>query len=416
MDLRKPVSLLRKYTGLILINIGVFLVLSEIVLRLFPSKYTELKSNYQYQSDSVTGYVPRPGNDSVYNLYCLQNRHVRTNTKGFRGKEWEGKKDKKIALLGDSFLHALTIPEDMHTSTLLSSLTHAEIWNGGVSGYGTYQELLLWKSRMKALKPDITIVFFFAENDIQNNHCTLCRGEGQIYNACCEVKNGAILPKNDFLVRNTDLTPFKKWLGKHCYTYKLFKNLRNYQQYYPATKDIFRKESFAYNVYRPGYSQIWEEGWKVTEWALRELKKECDEVGSKLLIVNIPGMLPISNDWHSELKSQIGTDTPPEGFDLNYPVERMRIITQSAGIAFLDLLPSFTEYRDKHHLENPLFGWCCDSHWNPLGHRLSAETIYHYLLKSGWTAGEPLPPMPAPQEVLGKKLYEEIYGCKRIRF
>ncbi len=416
MDLRKSIPYIKKYLVIILVNVLVFFVLLEVVLRFVPSKFTELKSNYQYQSDSLVGYLPLPGNDSVYNIFCLQNPHVIINSAGFRGKEWKGEKDTKIALLGDSFLHGLTIPDKMHVATLLESFTGGEIWNGGISGYGTYQEFLLWKSRMKALKPDITIVFFNSENDVRDNQCTLCRSEGQIYSPCCEVKKGEIQMKNDFQIRKPDLSKRQKWLRKYCFTYRLAKNLMNYQQYYPTPGNMFLKESFAYNVYCPGSSQAWEEGWQITEWALRSLKKECDETGSKLLVVNVPGILPSAKNWQAELKSQIGIDTAPKNFDLNYPAERIRTITQSAAIPYLDLLPSFIEYRDKHRMESPLFAWCCDFHWNPVGHRLSGEVIYEHLLKSGWIDGQPRPLTPAPMEVLGKTLHDEIYGCKRIRF
>ena len=44
------------------------------------------------------------------------------------------------------------------------------------------------------------------------------------------------------------------------------------------------KAPSAYNIYRPGLSKQWDEGWQVTDWTLRQLKQECDAQGSKLLV------------------------------------------------------------------------------------------------------------------------------------
>lgn len=406
----------KKYLLVIGINIIIFFFLLELILHLVPLKITEYQSTIRYTSDAYVGYLPLPDQDDGHNVGCVHNSHVICNSLGMRGAEWRDNGSPEIALLGDSFLHALTIPDNMHLATLLSASTGGVVWNGGVSGYGTYQELLLWRKLMKPRKPDITIVFLFLENDIRDDQCNLCRAEGQVYSPCCEVVNDKIVERNDFEVRKPSASGLKAWIRRNCYTGRLISNLFRSRERKAGAKEFFDTGSFAYNVYRPELNQSWTDGWKITEWALKCLKDECDSVGSKLLVVNVPGVIQLASDPKLEMKLQLGDDYIPEDFDLTYPMRRLQAIADSDGINLLDLQPAFIAYRDKYKLGSPVFGWCCDGHWNPLGHRLAADLVQNYLIDKGWVTGRARTSTPSPTEVMGEKLYRQIYNCETIQF
>ncbi len=405
-----------RYFKIVTINLFLFLLIIEVLLHLVPLKITEYHSSFQYSSDADVGYLPLGGQTASHNLSCLSNTNIRTNSLGMRGSEWKSVGNCKIALLGDSFLHALTVPDQLHVSTLLSTSTNALIWNGGVSGYGTYQELLLWKKLMKPRKPDITIVFLYLENDIRDNQCQLCKDEGQVYSPCCEMEGGRVVEKKDFEIRKPAGSSLKEWFKKNYFTFRAISNLIKPDNKNTESKNYFDINSFAYNVYRPQLSNEWVEGWKVTAWSLKELKRECDAIGSKLLIVNVPGVIQLSHDWKAEMKSQLGSDEIPHDFDINYPIHQLNEIVDSIGVNFLDLQPEFIAYRDKYQLPHPVFGWCCDGHWNPLGHQLAADLIQNYLLEIGWKTGYSRIVTPDPIKVLGNDLYRKIYNCEMIEF
>ncbi len=390
----------------LLIGFGIF----ELMLRLIPLHQTSTFSSVKYVSDKDVGYLPVALQDAEFNLGFLHNRHIRSNSLGFRGPEWSETKRPKIALLGDSFLHALTISDEFHIATRLQSVTGGEIWNTGVSGYGTYQELLVWRRFLKARKPEITILFFYPENDIRDNHCGLCRAENQLHCPCLSVEEEAIVEDMDFEIRKQN-TGIRSWLTEHCYTYRLLRYYLKSEPEMPA--NYFEKESFAYNVYRPGLSAQWDEAWIVTEWSLRELKRECDSAGSQLLIVSVPGVIQLATDFDAELTSQIGSAEVPSDFDLKYPMDRLRTIADSAGIPLLDLQADFISYRDQYQLRNPVFGWKCDGHWNPLGHRLAADLVYNFLVEQGWIKGNQQL-TPSPEEVLGNEMMEKIYSGRTV--
>ncbi len=399
-----------KFCGSLLIA---FLVL-ELMLRIIPLKFTDFLSSFQFAWDPELGYLPVANQDAVYNIDCLRNPHVRTNSLGLRGPEWGDAKSPKIALLGDSFLLALTVSDKLHLATLLQAATGGDVWNAGVSGYGTYQELLAWRKLIKPRKPDVTVLFIYLENDIRDNHCGLCRAERQLNCPCLSVQNGNITEQMDFELRKPTTGP-KAWLKENCYSCRLFRNLTKpepLQQ--PASGSFWDQESFAYNIYRPGLSAQWDEGWDVTAWSLRELKRECDALGTQLLVVNVPGVIQLATDFSAEIKSQLGSDEVPADLALSYPMQRLKAITDTADIALLDMQPAFVAYRDLHQLQNPVFGWCCDGHWNPLGHRLAADLVYNYLVDSSWIDGRRRE-TPPPVQVLGKKMMDEIYSCETVR-
>ena len=388
-------------------------VFLEVMLRIVPLKATDFLSTFQFVGDKDLGYTPVPNQDAVYNIDCLRNPHLRTNSLGMRGAEWTNTGSPKIALLGDSFLLAVTISDKLHIATQLQAATGGNVWNAGVSGYGTYQELLVWRKLLKARKPDVTVLFLYLENDIRDNHCGLCRAERQTNCPCLSLQEGRIVEQMDFELRQP-LTGMRAWLKENCYSCRLFRKLTHREPGLPETGSFFDQESFAYNIYRPGYSKKWDEGWEVTAWALRELKRECDAQGSKLLVVSVPGVIQVATDTRAEIKSQLGSDFVPAGFELSYPMQRLSAIADSADIALLDMQPAFIAYRDRHKLQNPVFAWCCDGHWNPLGHRLAADLVYNDLVARSWITGARRE-TPAPLEVLGKEMMEEIYSCGVVR-
>ena len=385
-------------------------LLGEGLLRLVPHTLTDFHSSFQYSGDPDVGYLPLPRQDAAYNLACLRNPHVRTNGLGFRGGEWQATRSPRIALLGDSYMLALTIDERRHLASLLRSSTGGEIWNAGVSGYGTFQELLVWRKVLRDRKPDLTVLFLYLENDVRDNHCGLSRAEGQIYSPCLEIRAGEPHQRTDFELRRPD-AGWKTWLKTNCYTFRALRKLSGKRPSRPPRGRFFDQESFAYNVYRPHLSRQWDEAWQVTEWALKELKAETEAAGSRLLVVNVPGPLQLAPDWRAELTAQIGAEPAPADFDMQYPLTRLEAIAASAAIDLLDLRPAFLAYRDRHALKAPVFGWCCDGHWNPLGHRLAADLVHDRLVASGWIEGEVLPETAPPLEVLGEALYADIFQC-----
>ncbi|MGE4158607.1 MAG: SGNH/GDSL hydrolase family protein [Planctomycetota bacterium] len=126
--------------------------------------------NPRYRYDPLVLWKPLPRQTRWFRNPDTMERHsVSTNSHGFRGPEITQNKPPgtvRIALLGDSFVEGLGLPENLHMRTLLESalrsrLPHQsiEVINAGVSGFDTAQEWAMLRDSILPLDPDYVIAF-----------------------------------------------------------------------------------------------------------------------------------------------------------------------------------------------------------------------------------------------------------------
>jgi len=104
-------------------------------------------------------------------------RFMNVNAQGFRGRDWTLEKPEgalRVVLLGGStaFGFGATDDDAVHTAVLERLLRAApqlagrtvEVWNAGVVGYDSTQEMILLSTRVLDYRPDV-VVLFDAYND-----------------------------------------------------------------------------------------------------------------------------------------------------------------------------------------------------------------------------------------------------------
>jgi hypothetical protein len=118
--------------------------------------------------------------------------YITINDEGFRDRNHAVAKDAdvvRIVVLGDSFAEALQVPqENTFWSVLERRLTdcpalrrrRVEALNFGVSGYGTTQELLIYRHFARKYRPDIVLLAFYIGNDLRDNVRRLSAASGPI--------------------------------------------------------------------------------------------------------------------------------------------------------------------------------------------------------------------------------------------
>ena len=123
-----------------------------------------------YVADKVVGWSYRPGATGEFvgpQPYPITFRtHVRINSLGLRGPELTpvSRGGLRVLVLGDSLTSGLEVAEDETYSAVAAQLLSqrlgvgVQLINAGVRGYGTDQELLLYRERLKQLHPDVVIV------------------------------------------------------------------------------------------------------------------------------------------------------------------------------------------------------------------------------------------------------------------
>ena len=132
------------------------------------------------QHDPALGWSLKPGSSGRYvgpAPYPIEFREwVRINSLGLRGPEVDQVPagGRRVLVLGDSQVAGFEVAEERTYSSLLQArLTDdlarpVQVVNAGVRGYGTDQAYLLYRSRLRSLRPD-AVVFHATPNDEEDN-------------------------------------------------------------------------------------------------------------------------------------------------------------------------------------------------------------------------------------------------------
>ena len=96
---------------------------------------------------------------------------VRINRAGFRDDDHvleKGDGVYRVAVIGDSFIEAIQVEKEERATELLGEALalcqdprfgRVEVLNFGISGYGTGQELLVWRDVASRYSPDLVLLY-----------------------------------------------------------------------------------------------------------------------------------------------------------------------------------------------------------------------------------------------------------------
>lgn len=132
----------------------------------YQSKLSSDNINYLNSFSSTLGWSQQKNYQVM-----LENRMVKTNAKGLRGKEVSYKKTPgtfRVLMLGDSITFGYRVEENETFSHLLFN-NNIEVINSGVQGYGTDQELIYLQNEGLKYDPDLIVLNFCMENDFYDN-------------------------------------------------------------------------------------------------------------------------------------------------------------------------------------------------------------------------------------------------------
>src|SRR5438067_6363094 len=142
-----------KLLSFYVIMIGLTIVVCFALLEFGLARYYQSTESHIAVTtfDPTLGWRLRPGSYSV-KPSCTSRHQVSINEYGLRNRPVSARAasdTKRIVILGDSFTFASAVPNEKSfpvvLENVLSESGHYEVINGGVSGYGTAQEMLLMK-------------------------------------------------------------------------------------------------------------------------------------------------------------------------------------------------------------------------------------------------------------------------------
>lgn len=176
--------------------------LAEAALRiLFFERFPAVqgKDYLGYRYDAELGWHPIPNSRRVW-----QDRPpfiVSHNSEGLRGPELATNLNPNLIFLGDSFVWGFGVDlADRFSEKFQAKHPLWNVYNFGVSGYGTDQEFLLLQQHIAAYKPRLVFLVFCVENDRIDNSSNLREGYYKPYyttNAAGIALAGVPVPRSE---------------------------------------------------------------------------------------------------------------------------------------------------------------------------------------------------------------------------
>lgn len=364
-------------------SLAVALLLTEVALRLIGFSNPVL-----WTYDDITGSRPYPRAEGWSR--SEGEAYIRISEAGFRDREHVQPKPPntfRIAVLGDSMAEALQVPlEATFWSVLERQLgscakmagKNVEVMNFGVSGYGTGQELLTFQHRALAYSPDLTILAFYAGNDVRNNSRVL---EPNRLRPFFILQDGKLTADRSFL---TD-PAFLSYKSTFDYRSKLFE-LRTFQLMRQVKAAIEQWRQAASEdleagaddkVFLPPASKEWRDAWEVTERLIAATRDAVVASGSRFVVASIPIGIQAYPDGGERIRfaHKLGVE------DLWYPDRRLREFASRDHIDLVTLGQRFQSHAEANRVylygfQNTKLG---AGHLNEAGHRLIGETLAAYL-------------------------------------
>jgi hypothetical protein len=379
------------------INVSVFvlacfvgLVISEVVLRLMPTaKY--FVSDFGHVPHERLGWVNPSGVESGYASRDFDVT-ISFNSFGMRDKPRSFKKNKRyrIAVLGDSMVQAIQVPDDaVFTRLMEKAVDKIEVLNFGVSGYGTTQELLMYEILVERFNPDLVVVMANGFNDPFDNSIRLQELGGgasqEIHLRPFYVKGpqgeltlvDPILPEET--KKKSRFRSVKSFLKKFLIVrlgndirrdgwtrvWGSFNRRRNAAgKHQAAVETKIPLESVSREIEKREKSPDWQEAWALTAEIFKLFAEKVKENGSQLVIVSCPSE-PVDIVQDTEKLSALD--------------ENLKHIAGELGVDFWAMTPDFRYYIQEKKLDPPHLHFTRDGHWRDLGHRVVADSLLKFL-------------------------------------
>jgi hypothetical protein len=388
---RNPRSRLSRWAlnaGLILLSVAAVMVLVEATLRFTPYRLLLTRDRhlrYYYQFDPAKGFdiAPniRPKRVSVDNRVEF---NIWSNELGCFDEPYHGEKS-FILLVGDSFTHAFA-PFPDKWGTQIEQLLHYRVLKCGVTGYGTYQELLKAKEIIAQVKnrPQLIIVGYFW-NDVSDDYSfpnlTVVDGFLVESNRYKDSKTAALLTEKlgkgytwqeKLFGRDYPLSlgeMIRYYLDQHL----IVMNLINaaWVRWFPGKTNAFGESNkfLAFQEVQPWSREVW----KRHLANLAAFKDLAAAHGAGLLVVLIP--------TNTQVYPFLATH---QGLDLERPNKILGGFLKARGIDYLDLLPLMRPYADQTprpslNPDRDLY-WQHNSHWSIRGEHLVGLLVSRFIL------------------------------------
>lgn len=249
-------------------------------------------------------------------------------------------------VLGDSFTQAAQVNfEKTYTSRLNSRFPDKSILNVGISGMGIGDEYNYFIKDGFRFRPSYVILQLCSFNDFMNVQPQGITLTDKLMNDWAILR----LLLSKFRYQNPAELPLGRWTE-------------------PFQPDHDRNSR--YNIFYNSTSKIKQEDIAMFRRYVEEFNKAVVSTGAELLIVLIPTREQVQQHSLKEVTKQFSIDS--DALDMERPNKLLRKITNQLQIDFVDLLPSFSDAKEKMFFDY-------DEHMTKFGHKVFANAVGNFI-------------------------------------
>jgi hypothetical protein len=358
------------------VSLAVALGLGEGLVRLVAPQQLILKRPDIWEAVDTLGWTHRPGVNTTINTGEGTVRLV-TDRDGYRvGVTGRIEGEKRILLLGDSFMEALQVEYEQSLPGLLEARLAARLGqpvavrNTGVGGWDPPQYLVAERRALARERFDLVLVAVYLGNDVVPRRIDRFPPRAPVevhhlrwprHRSYAELIDAVLYPINDFLEVRSQLFIFLKT------------RMADLRARLGLTADEFPVDLLRREAGSPR--------WSVTARICRDIRDVAATYHTPTLFALIPAPYQVDTADVAEALGEFKIDAA--AVDLDQP---NRLLVDAMRPYRLNVFDALPEFRRREHAGARLYG-SVDRHLSPAGHdaleRLVEPVVTPYLSRSG---------------------------------
>lgn len=331
--------------------LGVSFLALEAYLRIRPvmSPYDPWGSlannaNALYDHDSETGWALKANLRFEFQRKDAAGAQFRasfaTNESGWVGWGDRTSDRPRLLFVGDSFTADTFVSNADAYYSVVKRKLDVEVFAMGASGFGTLQELILLERSYRAIRPDVVILQFCA-NDFENNSVELearTANRSQRFNRPYYINNGRIFP------------------GQYASFYRLLIDRSRAFSLLDRSWSVVEQQYFKPTV----MSDVFDTAERITVDLFKQIRATAKEAQAVATF-----------NCFSEVSDQLGSDVTPGSKDVGLTKRWER----SARAVGFETWPEIARSVDDSESEGAVVRMADGAHWNRLGHEIAGNAL-----------------------------------------
>ena len=295
----------------------------------------------------------------------------------------------RVLVLGDSYAAAYEVSLEEAFWAVMGEQLGAcpalagrpvEVINLSKRGFGTAEELLVWRKLGVKYAPDQVVLAFYTGNDFRNNSPDL-KASGRPY---FQLTNDELVLDESY----AEDPAYQRWVGwpgdlwfglvRHSRLVQVVRHVRRQIKAFIETREsqgtgAGGEAGVDDQIYLEPKEAAWQSAWQVSERLVLQMREEVEAAGARFLFMTLSTAIQVQPDASVRRAYAEKLGVP----DLDYPERRFEAFARAGGVAWLSVAPDLLKEAEAtgqcvHGFPGP---WACQGHWNAIGHRIAGVAL-----------------------------------------